>query len=175
MSSKEWARMCCAFVSICCPVIAQTQPERIEIASVPIRPGISVSEALLLLKGTLVSRDDKHLLIQVQKSGGRVEILGTLYLEKEIVIGACRYWEYSEFTDAELARVLFAAVSGAAKESSQKAVVVTSIEQKPEYQQTNQILRISIGQRTIDVVRMEGHRAVPSAPLTSVEECLWKP
>ena len=108
--------ICFAFLNLCCSLYAQTSNESIEIEGVQVRPGINVNEALLLLKGKNVRLTDSEILITVPHSIGNGPALqvirGTLHIDNETVVSACRPWAYSTSDDSELARVLFAAVSG---------------------------------------------------------------
>jgi hypothetical protein len=161
----------CTLASICPLLFAQTSDATIEIEGTKIHPGITVSEALLLFKGKQVSRSDKQLVI-TRPDRTYQKIIGTLDIENEVVVGVCRPWDYPGETDAELARVLFAAVSGNSKEPSQNAVVETSIERTAK--QTIEALLIRIGQRTITITRQEFYDKAPLNNVVSVQECLAK-
>lgn len=181
---RLWTRV--LLLGLCCSLRAQTPNPSIEIEGVQIRPGMTRSAALLLFKEEQTTITDHEITNGIEeieitvphtshdRSGkGLVlaQIRGTLHISNEIVVGACRPWDYSETEDSELARVLFAAVNGAASTgTSQPAIVTTSVDRKP--QQTVEYLTIQIGQREIDVTRQEHHiRGAPT--FVFVEECLW--
>jgi hypothetical protein len=170
-------RGCLVLTSLCCSLLAQKPDIGIEIEGVQIKPGITVSDALILLKDKDVSRDDNRLLIKVPQTIGQQVlhvIVGTLQINNEIVVGACKPWSYSDPDDSELARVLFGAVNGSSSgPKSQAATITTSVERKP--QQTFEVLLIQIGQRVIRVVRSENHGVKGSVVLVDVEECLLRP
>ncbi|GEM_PF-3450539 len=165
------------------PASAQASEERIEIAGVQVRPGITVDDALLLFQGKQLARHDAELYIEVTETfpGGRTlngVIVGTLYIAKGIVTGACRPWNYSQSSDppdSELARVLFALVNASA---SKEAILETSVQRT--VQNTIETLLIRVGHRTIRISRYQTHVApnpglVALPPSVEVEECLFTP
>jgi hypothetical protein len=169
---------------------AQTSDAWIEIAGVRMRPGITVSDVLVLLEGKQVVRHGSELYVETSKTypGGKTLngiIVGTIYLDKDIVTGACKTWDYGENfdpPDSELARVLFAAINASgSNEGTQNAVLETSVDRTARY--TAETLLINLGQRSIRVTRTQSHVApitptplMPSVPPgVSVDECVWKP
>lgn len=141
------------------------------------------SNALLLFKGKQATLTDRQITngiadIQIAVPSGQdrneIKVKGHLHIVDEIVVAACRPWDYAETEDSELARVLFAAVNGSASaETSQRAILSTSVERKPDG--TVEYLTIQIGQREIDVIRKEAHRSGHTLFAVLVNECLFKP
>jgi hypothetical protein len=177
----KWFRTCSAFVGFCYLLLPQTPNLGIEIEGVQVRPGMTVSQVLLAFNGRKVARKDAQLIVTVplktkDEAGKEVEleqIRGTLYIDHEILVGACRPWNYSSTEDTEFARVLFGAVNGAAStQISQNAVVTTSVDRTPE--RTVEYLTIQIGQREIDVTRQENYTRNGEAVFVFMNECLWK-
>jgi hypothetical protein len=177
----KWLWTCVLFLGLGYPLLAQTPNPSIEIEGLQVHPGMTVSEVLLLFKGKQVTREDRELQITVPRAthdrAGKelvlAQIRGTLHISNEIVIGACRPWDYSETEDSELARVLFTAVNeNRSTPTSQRAILITSVDRKPEW--TAESLTIVIGQREIDVTRQEYHLR-GAATAVNVEECLWQP
>jgi hypothetical protein len=121
----KWFWACFMFASLCYLLPAQTPNLSIEIAGVQVRPGMTVSQAMLLFKGKHVTRNDTQLWIAEPykpppgglRRDGTIEthhldgsvtyeppgdkIVGTLHIgclgcmEEDMVLGACRPRDYS--------------------------------------------------------------------------------
>jgi hypothetical protein len=171
----------CASLAACHPSLGQVPDASIEIDGVQVRTGITASEALLLFKGNRVSRHDKELFIMPGGNKMSAVIVGTLHIDNETIVGACRPWDYfgsadtaKGTSDAELARVLFAAVNGSASAATSQSATVETGVYRPNAQVTVETLVIQMGQRTISVTRQENHQG-SFPPFVEVEECLYKP
>jgi len=183
----KWLCTCSTFLTLCYSLLAQTPNARLEIQGVQVRPGMTVSEVMAAFNGMQVIRDNDRLLVTVDLESGQQtvihQIMGILYVDlparlggrqNEFVAGVCKPWYGSSAEDSELARVLFAAMNGSGlTEITQMASVKTSVERHSEW--TDEVLRIQIGQRTIELTRREFHRNRDIIFGVAVEECLWKP
>jgi hypothetical protein len=94
-----------AFIGRAAPVLAQ---ESLEIDNRRVSIGMGQDQAVKLFAKAEMEREGKYLMvIRPTKIGKNTLdiVVGKVYFEERLVVGACRSWDYDNQTDAELFRV----------------------------------------------------------------------